>query len=217
MYYGMPSILYHLAFAELIARKLESTMEFDKAKFMAGNLIPDLATNKQMSHYRKKASVDGILVPELKEARRELFVPKDSVKFGIYSHLYLDYYFIEGYLLSEFIWDTKRMRVINPRSKKQWPIRGFFSNYGMYGAYAEMNHLLVKDGRVPIEIVRQIPKDLPTTGLSVFDTRRNKSWKAEFEYFLRQKKEYTGDVFDYDRLWSYIEKIATQFVDECLR
>lgn len=44
--------------------------------------------------------------------------------------------------------------------------------------------------------------------------RRDKTWKAELEEYLAQKKEYTGEIFDYDRLWSCIERIATQFVQE---
>ena len=52
----MPGILYHLAFAEKV---FHSVLSLNKVEFMAGNLIPDLATNRDKSHYRKKASVNG--------------------------------------------------------------------------------------------------------------------------------------------------------------
>ena len=210
----MPGILYHLSFAEEVYRKLAPVMPLDKVSFMAGNLIPDLATDKKQSHYRKKASVDGFFVPELELVKRDLFVPEDSVKFGMFCHLYLDYYFIEEFLIPEFIWDAETMRVINPRNNKEWDVKTFFSHSGMYGAYTEINQLMVRDGHVSISTVEEIPAILPNTGLTVFDARREKTWKAELDEYLAQKKEYTGEIFDYNRLWSCIERIATQFVDE---
>lgn len=210
----MPGILYHLSFAEEVYRKLAPVMPLDKVSFMAGNLIPDLATDKKQSHYRKKASVDGFFVPEMELVRRDLFVPKDSVKFGMFCHLYLDYYFIEEFLIPEFIWDVETMRVINPRNNKEWDVKTFFSHSGMYGSYTEINQLLVRDGHVSVSTIEEIPEILPNTGLTVFDARREKTWKAELDEYLAQEKEYTGEIFDYNRLWSCIERIATQFVDE---
>lgn len=210
----MPGILYHLSFAEKVYRKLVPVIALDKVSFMSGNLIPDLATDKQHSHYRKKASVEGFFVPEMEQAKRELFFPEDSVKFGMYCHLYLDYYFIEEFLIPEFIWDVKKMNVINPRNNKHWDVKTFFSHSGMYGAYTEINQLLVRDGHVSISTVEEIPEILPNTGLSVFDGRREKTWKAELEEYLAQKKDYTGEIFDYNRLCNFIERIATQFVKD---
>ncbi len=189
-------------------------MPLDKVSFMAGNLIPDLATDKKRSHYRKKASVDGFFVPEMELVRRDLFVPKDSVKFGMFCHLYLDYYFIEEFLIPEFIWDVETMRVINPRNNKEWDVKTFFSHSGMYGSYTEINQLLVRDGHVSVSTIEEIPEILPNTGLTVFDARREKTWKAELDEYLAQEKEYTGEIFDYNRLWSCIERIANQFVEE---
>lgn len=210
----MPGILYHLSFAEEVYRKLAPVMPLDKVSFMAGNLIPDLATDKKRSHYRKKASVDGFFVPEMELVRRDLFVPKDSVKFGMFCHMYLDYYFIEEFLIPEFIWDVETMRVINPRNNKEWDVKTFFSHSGMYGSYTEINQLLVRDGHVSVSTIEEIPEILPNTGLTVFDARREKTWKAELDEYLAQEKEYTGEIFDYNRLWSCIERIANQFVEE---
>lgn len=211
---AMPGILYHLSFAEEVYRKLGTVIQFDKVGFMSGNLIPDLATDKKNSHYRKKASVDGFFVPEMELVKRDLFRPEDSVKFGMYCHLYLDYYFIEEFLIPEFIWDVEEMKVINPRNNMSWDVKTFFSHSGMYGAYTEINQLMVRDGHVSLNTVNEIPDLLPSTGIPVFDTRRDKTWKTELEEYLAQKKEYTGEIFDYDRLWSCIKRIATQLVQE---
>ena len=149
---AMPGILYHLSFAEEIYRKLSTVIQFDKVGFMSGNLIPDLATDKNNSHYRKNASVDGFFVPEMELVKRDLFRPEDSIKFGMYCHLYLDYYFIEEFLIPEFIWDVEGMKVINPRNNMSWDVNTFFSHYGMYGAYTEINQLMVRDGHVLMSI-----------------------------------------------------------------
>lgn len=210
----MPGILYHLSFAEEVFRNLNPLTPIDKISFLAGNLIPDLATDKKQSHYRKEASIKGFFVPEMEHAKNELFVPEDAVKLGMYCHLYLDYYFIEEFLIPEFIWDTKNNQVINPRNNRHWDTNTFFSHSGMYGSYTEINQLLMKDGHVSMNTINQIPEMLPCTGLPHFDTRRVKTWKTELEEYLSQHKEYTGDVFDYNRLCNCITNIAKQFVSE---
>lgn len=210
----MPGILYHLSFAEAVYRKLGTVIKFDKVDFMSCNLIPDLATDKKKSHYRKNASVNGFFVPEMELVKRDLFSPEDPVKFGMYCHLYLDYYFIEEFLIPEFIWDNKEMKVLNPRNNMSWDVKTFFSHSGMYGAYTEINQLMVRDGHVSLKTINEIPDILPRTGMPIFDTRRDKTWKEELKEYLAQKKEYTGEIFDYERLWSCIERIATQFVQK---
>ena len=84
----------------------------------------------------------------------------------------------------------------------------------MYGSYTEINQLLIQDGHVSIDTINQIPEILPNTDLAVFDTRREKTWKAEVEEYLSQKKDYTGEIFDYTRLCSHIKYFAQQFVEE---
>lgn len=127
----------------------------------------------------------------------------------MYCHLYLDYYFIEKFLIPEFIWDIEEMRVINLRNDKQWDVKNFFSFSGLYSSYTEINQLMVRDEHISLSTVNDIPEILPSTGIDTFDIRRDKTWKAELEEYLEQKKEYTGEILDYDRLWSSIERIAT--------
>lgn len=212
----MPGILYHLSFAEQVYRRINKKLPLNKVEFMSGNLIPDLAVDKAGSHYSIKASHEGFWVPNMDLVRRELFVPNDSVKFGMFCHLYLDYYFIEEFLIPEFIWDEKNYKVINPRNNKEWDVKTFFSHSGMYGSYTEINQLMIRDGHIPLSTVAQIPDVLPNSGLPVFDARRERTWKDELDEYLATKKDYTGDVFDYERLWNYIEKISTKFVEEVI-
>lgn len=210
----MPGILYHLSFAEEVYRHLPSSLDLDKISFMAGNLIPDLAVDKKKSHYRKDASVKGFFVPDMEAVKEELYVPTNPIKFGMYCHLYLDNFFIEEFLIPEFIWDNKNMKVINPRNHLEWDVPTFFSQDGMYGSYTEINQLLIRDGLVSMQTVAEIPEVLPNTGMEVFDNRRKKTWKKELEEYIAEKKPYTGNIFNYERLWASIERIVFQFINE---
>lgn len=228
----MPGILYHSAFAWSVYQKCKNVISIDKMKFLEGNLIPDLSLeSKEKTHFQVKSSVDGFYVPDLKQVQVKLFpqtinvVLKDnfnseqsnlyySLILGMYCHLYLDYFFITGYLIPEFIWEEEKDIVINPRNNKVWTVNDFFSSKGMYGSYTEINQLMLRDNHIPLEIIEEIPEILPNTGITIYDNRREKTWKKELQEYMDEKKEYTGDVLDYDRLWNCIENIAIQFVNE---
>lgn len=212
----MPGLLHHLSFAETVYRMLEMYIKLDKFSFMEGNIIPDLATDKAHSHYRVGASASGFFVPDMVLVKKDLFRLEDPVKFGMYCHLYLDYHFIEDFLIPEFIWDAETMKVTNPRNHKEWDVQTFFSPSAMYGAYMEVSQLLIRDGHISLVTVEELPELLPNTGLSVFDTRRDKSWKERLQEYLSQGKDYKGEVFDYDKLLDFFQKIALKFVAEIL-
>lgn len=213
----MPGVLHHLSFAEDVYRKLEKTIPLDKVSFMEGNIIPDLAIDKAHSHYRKNASIYGFFVPDMALAKKSLFDLKDPVKLGMYCHLYLDYYFIEEFLIPEFIWDAETMKVTNPRNHKEWDVQTFFSPSAMYGAYVEISQLLIRDGYISLVTVEELPELLPNTGLSVFDLRRSNPWKEKLIKYLSQEKDYKGEIFDYDKLLSFFEKTAYRFTGEIIK
>ncbi len=210
----MPGILYHLAFAEDVFQKLLPTHNINKTLFMSGNLIPDLATDKKASHYQKEENDFGFLLPNMQQAKKELFSFENPIFLGMYCHLYLDNTFIKDFLIPEFIWDTDRMVVINPRNKMEWTSETFFSSDGIYGSYTEINGLLLCDGRVSLPTLSELPDILPATGLSVFDTRYDRTWHQELNGYIAEKKEYTGNIFDYERLCNFIHHAAEKFVDE---
>ena len=135
----------------------------------------------------------------------------------MYSHLYLDYYFIESFLIPEFIWDFKNKKVVNPRNNKEWDEKTFFSKSGIYDAYTEINHLIIKNALVSKDALDSIPEILPSTQIEFFDTRREKTWKEELNEYLIQEKKYTGDIFNYNRLINFIQKCADSFTKEVLK
>lgn len=212
----MPGIMYHLAFAEEVRRHISSNI--DDVKFFSGNLIPDLALDKKASHYRIAASVEGFEIPDMNIVRKELYDKNDSIKLGMFCHLYLDYHFIETYLLPEFIWDKDKMQVINPRNGKSWSVERFFAKPSdggiLYNGYTQINKLMVSDGHINMETVKMLPEILPDTGINIFDVRREKTWLEELSCYLAENVSYTGEALEYTRLWNSIASIAKKFVTE---
>ena len=212
----MPGTFCHIAFAEEVYRRLQSSMPLDKIKFISGNLIPDLArADKKISHYRKCATIKELFVPDMERVEKELFVIKNPIKLGMYCHFYLDNVFVEDFLIPEFEWPYERMKIVNPRNNMEWDPEPFFMKEGIYyRGFREINHLLIRDGYVSMQTVSELPEILPNTGIEVFDLRCEKTWKAEVEEYMNQKEEYTGDIFDYDRLKKFIQKTSIQLVNK---
>ncbi len=214
----MPGTLCHVAFGEMVYRKLASNMPLNKIEFMSGNLIPDLsAEDKALSHYRKNASVKGLFIPDMKRVEKEL-QKDDSIKLGLYSHLYLDERFIERFLIPSFIWYEPTMKIINPQNGLEWYPGPFFKPGGVYyKAFDEINQMLIKDGYVSMETIFNMPEILPNTGMPVYDNRKKKTWKREIEEYIAKTDKYTGNVFDYYELVNFMEKTAIEFANEILK
>lgn len=209
----MPNTISHLAFAEETYRRLSPIITLDRVNFLSGNLIPDLSVDKGQSHYRKSSSIYGLLVPDLSKASNDLFKIEDPIKLGMYAHLYLDYYFIEHFLIPRFIWDVPNMEVINPKNNYHWNVYDFFSPKGLYGAYTQVSLSFLQFGYVSFGTIKEIPEFLPKTGISFFDNRNKMSWKIELKYHLNmQSASSCKQILDYEVLWSYIQKMADKFV-----
>jgi len=213
----MASTFGHIYWAEQVYKLLSSIMPLDYQAFMIGNLIPDLATNKKLSHYRIKTRIDGFLVPDLVEAKKDLLVPNNPVSLGLYSHLSCDKHYITHFLIPSFIWDISGEVIINPKNNKTWDKKTFFSNAGIYGAYSEITPLLIKDNHVSLKKLEQIPKELPLTGIPVYDTRKNKLWNEELDLYYSNPKQYTGDIIDYPAFCKFIEECSKKFVNEIVK
>lgn len=212
----MPGIMYHLSFAEEVYRYLK--IPVNKVNFFAGNLIPDLVLDKKASHFRVEASVKGFVVPNMKQVKEVLYDKSNSIKLGMYCHLYLDYHFIEDYLIPEFIWDADKMEVINPRNGKKWQVKEFFAKPSeggiLYNGYTQINNLLVKNGHIKMQTIEMLPNNLPNTGIHLFDERREKTWREELNAYLSEDTTYTGEALDYNRLWNSISSIAKKLISE---
>ena len=208
----MPGILSHALFGDMVYRKLAQVF-LSKIDFLAGNLIPDLSTNKDLSHYYELTGIDGLFIPNLELAKRDLLYSTNSLKLGLFCHIYLDYYFIKDILIPKFIWDTEKNVVTNRINNKTWVIQDFFSQAGLYGFYTKSNQLILKKQLISLISIAAIPKHLPLSGMSNFDSRREQTWLDELNGYLSQNINYSGEIFKIEFLWNFIEKKSDDFVD----
>lgn len=213
----MPGMIYHLAFAEEIFRHMKGTTK-EKVQFFSGNLIPDLAMDKEKSHYKVPASFSGFKVPDMDKVKRDLYDKTNLIKFGMYCHLYLDYYFIEEFLITEFDFNKSQNIVTNCQTGKAWDKDEFFAKATeggiLYSGYSSINKLMIADGHVDMSIVDMLSDNLPLTGIKVFDERRKKTWREELDVYLSTNIPYTGEILNYEQLWNKISRIAERFIAE---
>ncbi len=214
----MPGMIFHLVFAEEVYRRTK--IKLNKVDFFSGNLIPDLVTteNKKYTHYRINSHMEGFMVPDLEKVRREIFDRDSSIRLGIYTHLYLDHYFIEEFLTKEFIYDKENGKVTNPRTNTTWELKQFFANPSdggiLYEGYTQINNLLIKYGCISKETLDILPDNLPLTGIEAFDKRYEMTWREELEGYLLENIPYTGKIFEYERITSAIYDIANNLIKE---
>jgi len=209
----MPGFLYHLWFSQEVCARMKAKP--DKAFLLAGSLIPDLAEDKQVSHFRIPASKAGFFVPDIARIRKEFdFAVVNPemypMQFGILLHLYLDYLFIERYLLVEYQWDRASHKVTNLANGRVFDISFFFSKDGLYKAYS---------GVTPSDIglnAEDIPNEIPMTGMVIFDNNRhNKEWLHCYENCDEKREMSTTGVLEYDRLAKMIPLWADEMVRLC--
>ena len=189
----MPGSYCHLALAEKVYRQLK------------------------ISHYRVDASIKGLFIPNMELVEKDLLVLEDSIKLGMFCHLYFDYNFVENFLIPEFEWSYERRKIINPNNKMEWDPEPFFMKGGIYyTGFNETNYLLVEEGYVSMQNVSELPEVLPKTGIEIFDARYETTWKSEFEDYLKKKVEYTGNIFNYERLKNCIHKTSIQLTQKII-
>ncbi len=209
----MPGILSHALFGDMVYRKLPNSIFLSKTDFLAGNLIPDLNKDKSLSHYYMLTGIDGLFIPNLELAKKELLDLPNSLKLGMFCHNYLDYYFIKDVLIPKFKWDSEHNMVTNRINGKTWSIQDFFSQAGLYGFYTKSNQLILKKQLISLISIAAIPKILPLSGMPNFDCRQDQTWLDELNGYLSQNIDYTGEVFKVEFLWSFIEKKSDDFVN----
>lgn len=207
----MPGFLYHLYFAQQVFQRLNNN-KMDKISFLEGNLIPDVTQDKTKSHYKIPSSVAYLMVPDMNLVKKELFDKDSAIKFGMYSHLYLDYQVIENYLIKQYIW--KGENVTNPCNNKTWNVHVFYSNKGIYKDYSNINLLLLRDNHVSLHLINSIPKNLSTTGIPIFDTRKDMMWKEELNKYLQESGEHTNEFINYEKFCNAIEMMAEKLAWE---
>ena len=130
----MPSLSSHMA----IACKIGDQLKVNKEEFIKGNLLPDLYNNKIKSHF--KIQGNKYLIPDIDKAVESLDI-NSSLNLGYISHLLLDKYYFDDYLLK---YD-----------------KDLFQDSEIYKDYDIINIDIIKHFRLDIDYLKSILKDFP--------------------------------------------------------
>ena len=131
----MPSMSSHM----VIALKLCDKLNVDKKEFIKGNLLPDLYDDKNKSHFKVKGKKYDI--PDIEKAINSLDI-NDSLYLGYISHLLLDKYYFDEYLLK---YD-----------------RDLFIDNKIYKDYDVINKKIVNYFNIDSDYLKSILKDFPS-------------------------------------------------------
>lgn len=168
----MPGIVAHMCVAKLVGEKLG----INDSDFYLGNLLPDIIKGDKMdTHYKVQGKM--FHVPDASAYLRTHSLEK-SLEKGYYTHLLLDYYYMEEFLPS----------ITNDRE--------VFQNKIVYHDYDNSNASLIKKFHLDVDYLKSVLQthdddiDLKRLkkNLSCLDIRGNDSMKLfsieEFESFI---------------------------------
>ena len=210
----LPGTLFHIALVTLIRDSLikhKILTEDELTEFYAGNLLPDLAMEKDKVHYQKNTEAEGLLEPDVYLAKQQYF-KDDPILLGAYAHILLDKFFIDNGLLYWFVFHN--MKVFKKDDGRILTYKEFFGERGIYGDYTKMNHLLIRDGYVTDEILDRIPEYIPQTGIPELDNRKSITWRQEDNGHLSKKDVEVYGLLDYDEMICLLEKSAEEILQE---
>lgn len=88
----MPNMSGHMA----VAKKVSKILDINSEDFYRGNLLPDLYIDKKKSHYKIKGK--KYMIPDIDYVVNVLDL-KDEKNLGYLTHLLLDKYYLEEYLM----------------------------------------------------------------------------------------------------------------------
>ena len=140
----MPNISSHMA----VAKRVQELLKINNDDFYRGNVLPDLYDDKVKSHYRIKGTRYSI--PDIKRVKQELDLNK-PINLGILTHLLLDKYYLEEYLINieENVFYEKKV----------------------YNDYDVLNKEIINHFQLDIDYIYKIlnnfPNDIPITKLEL--------------------------------------------------
>ena len=205
----MPGFLQHLACAEKVWERYR--IHLDYARFMSGNIIPDLAKDKELSHYRIESD-SGWRIPDMEAVEHEL-LRQDSVRLGLYCHLALDHYFFTEYLGKSYHYHSNSRTVVNLITGSTCPRELFLSDCGLYGSYTLSNPELIRSGYIS-KSVFALPEYPPLTHIRRFDDRSSRNWLDEVRRHLREVNRVSGCVFSSSDIKRVIDEGAVIICDK---
>lgn len=223
----MPGYILHLTSARLLLNRLAADSPYRKDPeagnlFYIGNLLPDAAVPKKVSHFYDPAFLDRMVVWPRPEEFRKKYCDRmeDPLVRGYYYHLYIDKKFLKEYLpeIVEYYdregnpADRKsRVDYVRiKRTKEKIALGRYLSEEYYYGDYTKMNTWLWKR--------YELPENL-SSGFIPECTDIQEAQGADLKGVLRELEEYkkvpedaVNDVrvFDVKKLLLFLEDAAAE-------
>ena len=211
------------------SRRTGMAISYDQAQqFMVGNLLPDtrLRSEKKDSHFWNDEELEDIAkAPDLR-----LFLDKycdrlhNPVYMGYYSHLYLDWCYVDSYWPKEMRFygsdgqpqklrrNVRFVKIL--RTGEVVPLDRFFTSEYYYGEYSRLNSYFVQHYHLTVPDVSTV-KNFQMDEVRLADMDRI----CGNLHRLIDRSEWDSKeplrVFDQESLENFIHTSAMQFTDIC--
>lgn len=176
----MPSIAAHMVVAKLVSDNLK----INSPDFIIGNALPDVISNP-LSHHKIQGKY--YLIPDIDFFREKLDL-NENLELGYFTHLLLDKYFLEEFVLD----NVKDLKI--------------FENKTIYNEYDKINYSLLK--KFDIDSLKLI-KILGKISLDVDEEKLDKNIKC-----LSNKELGETEYLDFDKLSSFLYNISFRISKE---
>lgn len=210
----MPGFLYHIACANRVISAMQTNLpqEHEYNAFLIGNLIPDLVTDKQASHYQIRGQ-GGFATPDLKRASYDLSSRLENLYYaaGIYCHLVLDYVFITNILGAKY---TLVGDVVTTPYGQTLPLKDFRS--GVHANYSAYNYKLIASENISIADLFEMKGSPPKNIFSNLNWQQNNlNWQEEIQKYLNSTGNSQKHFFTFDDVLLAIREASDIFIRDC--
>lgn len=227
----MPGYIFHLTEAKLIIDGFEKNGMICsnqwKNDFLMGNLLPDTKKKpeKQKTHYWKEEDMKNwAIAPDVQyfyDKYKKYLDFEHPIELGYYSHLLLDYYFVNEFWESVFYFINDKgqkaslkeevTHVYLKECNKKIPVDEFFSDTNYYGDYSRMNDYFMKRYKLSAPVL-DLSKTTEIEEVSYVDL---KMVLDELDSFVSTTKRNASDplkVFSINGIETFVLNQAERFV-----
>ena len=177
----MPSIAVHMAVAKLVADMLN----IDDNNFILGNILPDIVSGDD-SHHKIRGKY--YLIPDLSYFKNKLDF-NNKLHLGYYTHLLLDKYFLEDYILNN----------VNDLN--------IFKNKEIYKDYDCLNYRVINNYNLDVDKIKNII--IKNKLDNIDDEKLNKNINC-----LVNINDQESKYLNYDSLINFIDDVSLSISKE---